>query len=559
MKDVQHRLCNLLRDTAEGMRESNLSGEMALQMERLAGQVEQPCEVAVVGRVKAGKSTFINALLGAEDELAKVGATETTATINYFRYGKPDSAKPVRCYWRNGKTEDVNRDFLDGLQGNDLETLRRAEGIHHLEYRLPNPYLEQVVLVDTPGLGAVVDSHQDRTAEYMNLYNQLRQRHDLETQELDSRADAVIYLTDAVARVTDRDFLDDFGQVTRGRSRALNAIGVLARIDQQQEIMSRRQDLAAKIARQLERNLNTVLPVSGGLQFALNRLRARGKDGLKRLIEAFSRVPAESVEALLASEELYLIKSCPLSVEEREQLVDDKIPWTVFTTIIRTAVAADFSLDGVEEVLTELAGFRPLKDALERHFFQRAAYLRCFRIVNEARSLLEKIRYQELPNARAREREEQAQRDRFLSFIRKAGGDGAVARELEEFVTRILGASRHSERLESDWRGWSREFDRLFHDLEEHNADFEVLQLLDQHSDLFSSAELDELRPLFGLYGLENDKRLLSGQHSLNEIARRQQHWNKVALEQRHHIRTQIAERAVARLGLIMESLITPE
>lgn len=555
MRDVQDRLCNLLRGTAEGMRQSGAPGEAAVQMERLAGQVEQPCEVAVVGRVKAGKSTFINALLGAEDELAKVGATETTATINYFRYGNPDPARPVRCYWRSGQTEDVSREFLDRLQGNDLETLRRAEGIHHLEYRLPNRYLERAVLVDTPGLGAVVDTHQDRTAEYMNLYNQLRHRHDLETQELDSRADAVIYLTDAVARVTDRDFLDDFGQVTRGRSRALNAIGVLARIDQQPEILSRRHDLAAKIARQLERNLNTVFPVSGGLQFALNRLLAREKAGLNRLIAAFSRVPAESVDALLASEELYLVKRCPLSEEEREQLLDDAIPWTVFTTIVRRVVAARLSPESLEAELTELAGFRPLKDTLDRHFFQRAAYLRCFRIVNEARAALEKIRFQELPKARVREREDQARRDRFLNFICGVGNGGAVAHELEEFVTLTHETSRRSERLERDGRRWSGEFDRLFHDLEEHNADFEALQLLEQHATLFTGEELDELRPLFGLYGMEDEKRLPSGQHNLNEIARHQQRWHKVAHEQRNTLRAQIAERAVARLGLMMEAI----
>ncbi len=553
MNDLQQRLCELLQNTAERLREARLPGDMAIGMERLAGQVEQPCEVAVVGRVKAGKSTFINALLGAEDELAKVGATETTATINYFRYGQPaNPAKPVRCYWSNGSSEDVTREFLDGLQGNDLETLRRADGIHHLEYRLPNRYLEQVVLVDTPGLGAVVDVHQDRTAEYMHLYRQLRQRHEKETQELDSRADAVIYLTDAVARVTDRDFLDDFGEVTQGRSKALNAIGVMARIDEQPAILARRRELAAKVARQLEQRLNTVVPVSGGLEFALHRL---GRAGLGRLAAAFSRVPAEMLETLLASEELYRIKACPLSVEEREELLDDKIPWTVFTTIARKVAVAGADLDRVEEELGDLAGFRPLKEALERHFFQRAAFLRCFRIVNEGRAILSGIRLRELPKLRLRDREEQAQRDRFLAFIREVGGDRAAARELEEFVTRVCGVAQRAERLESDLRQWMLGFDRIFHYLEEHNADFEILQLLDQHADLFTAEERDELRPLFGLYGFENEKRLRSDKLTLDQVGQRQQHWREIAFAERNPIRTQVAERTVTRYGLILDEM----
>jgi predicted GTPase len=555
MNALQQRLCNLLQNTAERLRESRLPDDVAMQMERLAGQVEQPCEVAVVGRVKAGKSTFINALLGAEDELAKVGATETTATINYFRYGQPDPAKPVRCYWRNGTSEDVTREFLNSLQGNDLETLRRADGIHHLEYRLPNRYLEQVVLVDTPGLGAVVDVHQNRTAEYMHLYRQLRQRHDMETQELDSKADAVIYLTDAVALVTDRDFLNDFGQVTQGRSRALNAIGVMARIDQQPGVLARRHELAAKIARQLEEHLNTVVPVSGGLEFALHRLSGGDRAGLKRLATAFSHVPTDTLEALLTSEDLYRMKTCPLSVEEREELLDDQIPWTVFTTIARKVAIPGADLDKVERELSDLAGFQPLKDVLERHFFRRAAYLRCFRIVNEGRAILSNIRLRELPKLKVRDRDEQAQRGRFLAFIRETGGGGGVARELEEFVTRVCGTVRRGDRLDSDLRQWSRGFDQLFHDLKEYNADFETLQLIDQHPDLFTTEERDELRALFGLYGFENEKRMRSDKFTLEEVGQRQQYWHQVALEQRNPIHTQVAERAVIRYGLILEEM----
>src|ERR687890_1995160 len=162
-------------------------------MEELSKQVYLPCVVAVVGRVKAGKSTFVNALL--REDLAKVGTTETTATINYFSYGNPDPNLHVRCHWRGGRVTEERRAFLDGLQGNDLETLRQADGIDHLEYFLPNPLLKQITLVDTPGTGAVVEKHQDRTAEFMKLHDQLRERHNEDTQKLGREADAIIYLT----------------------------------------------------------------------------------------------------------------------------------------------------------------------------------------------------------------------------------------------------------------------------------------------------------------------------------------------------------------------------
>ena len=118
------------------------------------GAGRRPCTVAVVGQVKVGKSTFVNALLGGDH--AKVGSTETTATINYFSHVSPESydpERPVRCYWRGGGFSDKSRAFLDGLQGNDLETLQRADGIERRQYRLPNALLEQITLVDTPGTG----------------------------------------------------------------------------------------------------------------------------------------------------------------------------------------------------------------------------------------------------------------------------------------------------------------------------------------------------------------------------------------------------------------------
>src|SRR5829696_4477406 len=138
MVEIQNKLIATLNRSAELLREAELPGDLAAEMDRLAGQVDERCVVAVVGQVKVGKSTFVNALLGGN--LAKVGTTETTATINYFTYGRPPvREKPVRCHWRGGKQTWEDRAFLDSLQGNDMETLQRADGGERLEYFLDHP------------------------------------------------------------------------------------------------------------------------------------------------------------------------------------------------------------------------------------------------------------------------------------------------------------------------------------------------------------------------------------------------------------------------------------
>src|SRR5438128_1523972 len=54
---------------------------------------------------------------------------------------------------------------------------------------------------------AVVDEHGQRTAEFLALQRQLRDRHNAETERLGGEADAVVYLIGQVARTTDLAFL----------------------------------------------------------------------------------------------------------------------------------------------------------------------------------------------------------------------------------------------------------------------------------------------------------------------------------------------------------------
>ena len=549
---------NLVQTLARGaarLREAGLPAELTSTLEHLAKQVDDPCVLAVVGRVNAGKSTFVNVLLG--EDLARVGAEETTATINHFCYGTPaDPERPVRCHWQGGRTADVSRAYLDGLQGNDVEALRLADGIKYLEFLVPNPYLTDVTLVDTPGTQAVVQEHQNRTAEFLNLQRQLRHRHNQETQKIGSEADAVIYLVGPVSCATDQEFLEEFTQATGGRSRALNAIGVMAKIDLQPEILKRRIELAAKMSEQLRNSLNTVVPVSAGIYRALQQLRANHNAELIRLITTLRRIPAKRLAKLLDDHEFYLrdYDDCPVTVEEREQLLGT-MPWGVFTTAARLAADPDLSEQAIIERLDELSGFGPLQKVLERHFFQRARFLRCYRTAGDARKHMNVIRYEHLPKFRKPDRAELATRERFLGFIRASSGDPTVARELEEFISAHFGAAGRANRLEATMKEVDRELATLFHEMEEYNADFEALKEIDECQQLFPPPELEELRCLLGKDGVDLEKRLPAGRATVAHASERQQAWREAALRARDPVRARVAERAQARYGLILYDL----
>jgi hypothetical protein len=562
MIEIQEKLIAGLKEASQQIREAGLPSELAVEMERLSGQVGERCVVAVVGRVKVGKSTFVNALL--DENLAKVGTTETTATINYFTYGRPpDQKRPVRCHWRGGKQTWEDRAFLDGLQGNDMETLRRADGVDRLEYFLEHPFLDQVTLVDTPGTNAVVEEHQDVTAEFMKLHDQLRDRHHEETKRLGREADAVIYLTGAIAMATDEKFLEEFAKTTGGRSSALNAVGVISKIETQPKVLAQRHGLAKDIANQLKNELNTVIPVGSGVHRALDGLLAGDRAGLRKLINAIKRIPSERLEMLLVKDTIFFkqdFEDCPVSAEERralfEELPEDVRRWPIFATLVRTAADPESSVGEVEARLREISNFDNLEQILNKHFIERGHILRCFRIVDDARRVLRKLKFDHLQQRHKGIRKERDRLDRFLGLIRQAGGDPTTTRELEAFVYKHLDIEARARELEGLYRDVDTKVSGLYWELEHHNADFEALQKLEEPGHKFSEEELGELQPLLGLHGSELEKRVPPGKADPDFASARMRHWRgRVEQTPFGSARRFVTERAYTRYGIIYKQL----
>lgn len=89
--------------------------------------------LVVVGEFNAGKSAFINALLG--QKLLPEGVTPTTAQINVLRYG--------------------------------AEQDRKVLNEHQHVVKLPNEMLSEISIVDTPGTNAIIRSHEAITSQFV--------------------------------------------------------------------------------------------------------------------------------------------------------------------------------------------------------------------------------------------------------------------------------------------------------------------------------------------------------------------------------------------------------
>src|SRR4030095_6916420 len=100
----------------------------------LRDRIEEPFMFVIVGEVKAGKSSFINALLE-EPELCAVAPSPMTDSIQQILYGD------------TFKVEEISP-FLKRI------------------YQ-PSPILKDIAIVDTPGTNTIITHHQEITERFI--------------------------------------------------------------------------------------------------------------------------------------------------------------------------------------------------------------------------------------------------------------------------------------------------------------------------------------------------------------------------------------------------------
>lgn len=121
--------------------------------------------IVVMGEVKKGKSSFINALLGKRD-LVPVASDIATSTVFRIHYGE-SVGYTVHFLEGSGKeTLPIDAENLAAF-GTEIGNPGNAKQVDYIEVSCPSPILQAgVEVVDTPGLGGLYRGHKKITWQY---------------------------------------------------------------------------------------------------------------------------------------------------------------------------------------------------------------------------------------------------------------------------------------------------------------------------------------------------------------------------------------------------------
>ncbi|HYZ72338.1 MAG TPA: dynamin family protein [Chthoniobacterales bacterium] len=133
--EARARLAGVVGNLVSLARETDESSETVETLQTLSRSLADPLLFVVVGEVKAGKSSLLNAVFG--QEFCKVDVLPATDRIYVFKYGETEHDVAV--------SEDLTE-----------------------RYR-PIPFLKNFNIVDTPGTNTIVASHHEITTGYVPL------------------------------------------------------------------------------------------------------------------------------------------------------------------------------------------------------------------------------------------------------------------------------------------------------------------------------------------------------------------------------------------------------
>jgi hypothetical protein len=337
-------------------------GGQALQVR---DRLSEPLRVAIAGRLKAGKSTLVNALIGRRVAPTAVG--ECTRVVTRFRYGSADRVDVV--------LRDGSRSSLpladDGMIPQRLGV--PLDRVAHVDVSLTSDKLRDLTVVDTPGLASTDARVSARAAAELGA--PFDAGIDADSASEVAAAEAVVYVFTQAVRADDVRALEAFRTASaRLASSPINALGVFGKVDTLVGGAADPWPVAGPLAEQqallLARTVSEVVPVVGLLAETgeAGRLTAADCAALREL----SALPAAELRVLLASADLFRTRPGPLAAPRRERLLSLLDLYGIGFALAELAADPQLGTGELVRRLVRASGFPRLRDTLEQTLRWRA-------------------------------------------------------------------------------------------------------------------------------------------------------------------------------------------
>jgi hypothetical protein len=345
---------------------SELGPDPAQQVGQIRDRLSEPLRVAIAGRLKAGKSTLVNALIGRRVAPTAVG--ECTRVVTRFRYGPADRIDVVA---RDGTRRSLPLDD-DGMIPQRLGV--PAGRVAYVDVTLTSEKLRDLTVVDTPGLASTDTSVSARAEEAVGTAP-FDDGIDADSSAEVAAAEAVVYVFTQAVRADDARALEAFRAASaRLASSPINAIGVLGKVD---TVVAGAADpwpvagpLAAQQAVLLGRTVSDVVPVAGLLAETAEAGRLTDADG--NALRQLARMPTDQLRLLLASADLFRTRPAPISTDQRERLLDLLDLYGIGFALAQYAAEPGLPTGELVRRLTAASGLPRLSNTLEETFRWRS-------------------------------------------------------------------------------------------------------------------------------------------------------------------------------------------
>ena len=375
--EINSTLHNKLRDCLIDCK-SLLNEEYTSLMkciENCLHRLDEPIQLAIIGKISSSKSTLVNAILGGTNIVA-TGCSELTYNVNWLTYG--DESSDIEIFFKDGHCETkprtewanlANRLKEDESELNETQK-QYADSIKYIRVPHSCEILKYVNIIDTPGLYSYYRTDSQNTINFLQKV----------------KPDAVVMLFTKSVLAEDLETLRAFQGDEKKKLFSLsplNAIGLLAKIDGNWKsteydknpytTAERVIDSLIKEEPQLTQFFFSILPIASLLGMSSFSIE---EDII--LLRKLAYIEEDFLRHILKSK-MHFLKDCEgveISSEEKKSLYNKYGLYGIYELVISLKKEPLVDAKYLSQQLKNISGFDRFMRLLISHFRDRSVLIK---------------------------------------------------------------------------------------------------------------------------------------------------------------------------------------